>query len=88
MVPLPFWTCAAAGPAAPIVTTSAVTEEEEPIPDPWTLEDLFEHLIDLVIDGGYVFPEPSTVVDLTGDVPELIREGKGDLSDYPGIDIV
>lgn len=73
---------------SPIVTTSAVTEEGDLIADPWTLEDLFGHLVDLVVDGGYVFPESSTVLDLSGEVPELIREGKGEIGDQRGIEIV
>lgn len=72
----------------PLVTTSAVTDEGEPIADPWTLEDLYDHLVDLVIDGGYVTPEPSTVIDLTGDVPELVRQGKGQLDGQRHIDLV
>jgi tRNA A37 threonylcarbamoyladenosine synthetase subunit TsaC/SUA5/YrdC len=34
--------------------------------------------LDLVIDGGYCGAEPTTVVDLTGDEPEVRRLGKGD----------
>lgn len=73
---------------SPIVTTSAMTEEGDLIPDPWTLEDLFGHLIDIVVDGGYVFPESSTVLDLTGEVAELVREGKGEIGDQRGIEVV
>jgi tRNA A37 threonylcarbamoyladenosine synthetase subunit TsaC/SUA5/YrdC len=42
------------------------------------VEDLFGAQIDLIIDGGEVYPEPSTVVSLLGDTPEIFREGKGD----------
>lgn len=65
----------------PIATTSATLPDGELIPDPWTLEDLFGHAIDLVIDGGYLFPEPTTVIDFTEDLPRLIRQGKGELGD-------
>lgn len=73
---------------SPVVTTSAVTEEGDLIPDPWTLEDLFGHVLDLVIDGGYVEPASSTVLDLSGETPELVREGKGDVENQRGIEIL
>ncbi|MFB6374637.1 MAG: L-threonylcarbamoyladenylate synthase, partial [Bradymonadaceae bacterium] len=72
----------------PIATTSAMTDEQELIADPWTLEDLYEHIIDIVIDGGYVFPEPSTVIDLSGEFPVLVREGKGDIEGFEFVDVV
>ena len=72
----------------PIATTSAVTDDGELIADPWTLDDLYEHIIDRVVDGGYVFPEPSTVIDLSGDFPALIREGKGSLEGFEFIEVV
>ena len=65
----------------PIATTSATSPDGELIPDPWTLNDLFGHAIDIIIDGGYLFPEPTTVIDFTEDLPRLIRAGKGDLHD-------
>jgi len=72
----------------PVVTTSAMTEEGDLIADPWTLEELFGHLLEIVVDGGYVFPDSSTVLDLSGEVPKLVREGKGDIGDRPGIEVV
>jgi len=66
----------------PIATTSATTPEGELIPDPWSLEDLYGHAIDAVIDGGYLFPEPSTVIDFTTDVPTLLRLGKGSVEGF------
>ncbi|MBU1936013.1 Sua5/YciO/YrdC/YwlC family protein, partial [bacterium] len=38
------------------------------------------HAIDLVLDSGILISEPSTVVDLTGEEPEILRVGKGDPS--------
>ena len=67
----------------PIATTSASYPgpEGELIADPWTLQDMFGHQIDLVIDGGFLFPEPTTVIDFTQDVPHLIRSGKGSVAE-------
>lgn len=48
-------------------------------------EEIREHLanqVDLVIDGGPVGLEPTTVIDLTGDTPVLVRRGKGDIQPF------
>ncbi len=65
----------------PIVSTSIKDEDEviEYTTDPELIYEKWEHLVDLVIDGGYGGNIPSTVIDLTGDEPEVIREGKGTL---------
>lgn len=47
--------------------------------DPELIFERYEYLVDLVIDGGSGGLEPSTVVDCTGDAPEIIRQGAGDL---------
>ena len=47
--------------------------------DPAEIESNFSDRVSLVIDGGYSDVYPSTVVDCTGEVPEVIREGKGNL---------
>jgi tRNA threonylcarbamoyl adenosine modification protein (Sua5/YciO/YrdC/YwlC family) len=72
----------------PIATTSATLADGELIPDPWTIEDLYGHAIDMVIDGGYLFPEPSTVIDFTTDYPTLIRQGKGELADFDFVELI
>jgi tRNA threonylcarbamoyl adenosine modification protein (Sua5/YciO/YrdC/YwlC family) len=41
------------------------------------IRDVLEHQLDLVIDSGNCGIEPTTVIDLTGDVPRLVREGMG-----------
>lgn len=48
--------------------------------DPTVIHDEFGKLVDVVIDAGPGTFEPSTVVDLTGDEPEVLREGKGVLN--------
>lgn len=52
--------------------------EELPLTDPYEIRDRLESHVDLIIDGGYCGLEPSTVVDFTGDVPVLVRQGQGD----------
>jgi len=65
----------------PVLTTSALLEKgTEPPQDGYDVNDLFGNQIDLIIDGGQILPEPSTVVSLIDDQPEILREGKGDVS--------
>ncbi len=54
------------------------TRAEAPLSEPEAIKDLLGNQIDLIIDGGNCGHEPTTVVDLTGDYPIIIREGKGD----------
>ena len=65
----------------PIVSTSIYDEDEivEYTTDPELIYEKWGNLVDLIIDGGYGGNIPSTVINLCGDEPELIREGKGSL---------
>ena len=56
--------------------------EEYPMTDPYDIRETLEHQVDLVIDGGYCGLEPTTVVDLTEETPQLVRQGKGDFSTF------
>ncbi len=51
--------------------------DEEALTDPYEIRERLEHLVDLVIDGGWCGTEPTTVIDMTDGI-ELIRRGKGD----------
>lgn len=53
---------------------------EMPLTEPHEMRDILGHAVDLVIDGGHCGFEPTTVLDLTGPVPEVVRAGKGDVS--------
>ncbi|QEY26961.1 L-threonylcarbamoyladenylate synthase [Neisseria zalophi] len=59
--------------------TLMLPEDSEPLTDPYEIRERLEHVVDLVIDGGWCGTEPTTVIDMTDGV-ELIREGKGDKS--------
>lgn len=61
-------------------STLILPGDEMPLTDPYEMRQALEHDVDLVIDGGYCGIEPTTVVDLEGDVPEVVRAGKGDAS--------
>ncbi len=64
----------------PIISTSVYKPDEGLYNDPAGIEERFGKLIDLVIDGGVIVAEHSSMVDLTGDFPKVIRKGKGDVS--------
>jgi tRNA A37 threonylcarbamoyladenosine synthetase subunit TsaC/SUA5/YrdC len=49
--------------------------------DAHDIKDKLGHGLDLILDGGYQPDEPSTVIDLTGPQPRVVRQGKGDASD-------
>ena len=62
----------------PILTGSVTAGEEEPrLEDPDELERLYRGRIEVVIDGGAVWPEPSTVLRDIGNELEVLREGQG-----------
>ena len=62
------------GLGRPIISTSINLEE------PSIIHDTYSSLVDAVIDGGVISYEPSTVVSLVDDNPEIIREGKGEIN--------
>lgn len=66
----------------PIVSTSLPEEDAPPPADPYDIDLLFGNRVDLVIDGGPIFSDPSSLIDLTGDYPEILREGKGDVTPF------
>lgn len=59
-------------------TTLILPGAEAPLIEPQAIRDLLGQHIDLVVDGGHCGLEPTTVVDLTGDKPKVLRKGKGD----------
>lgn len=65
----------------PIVSTSIRDEDEllEYTTDPELIHEKWDHLVDIIIDGGYGGNQPSTVIDLSNDPPLVLREGKGSL---------
>lgn len=68
------------GLGVPIVTTSANLSGEDPVGDPLEIKDQFGHALDMIVDGGLLATDVSSVVSLVGDRIELLREGAGDIS--------
>lgn len=68
---------------APLMSTTLILPGAEfPLSEPEAIRDVLGSQVDLIIDGGNVGNEPTTVVDLTGNYPELIRVGGGDPSPF------
>jgi tRNA threonylcarbamoyl adenosine modification protein (Sua5/YciO/YrdC/YwlC family) len=61
----------------PLLSTTLPGEMVEDYTDPELMYENFDKLVDVVVDGGMGGMEVSTMVDLTGEEPELIRQGKG-----------
>lgn len=70
---------------APIMsTTLQLPRDSTPMTDPYEIRQLLESQLELVIDGGYRDIEPTTVVSLLEEVPEIWREGKGSVDIFTG----
>ena len=63
----------------PVLNTSAQLEDaEDPVRNAFDAEESFGRRVDLIIDAGEIVPEPSTVISLLEDPPQVLRRGKGD----------
>ncbi len=63
----------------PLMSVSLILPgETEPLNDPYEMRDQLEHLVDLIIDGGFGGGEASTVIALTDEDPVVVRVGCGD----------
>lgn len=64
---------------APILSSTLLLPGDEfPLTDPEEIRERLEHQVDLVIEAGHCGAELTTVINLAGGTPELIRAGKGD----------
>ena len=68
----------------PIISSTAARSGEEPDPDPREIENRFPQ-VELILDAGPGGLEPTSVIDLTGDVPEIIRAGAGDVTPFEDV---
>ena len=67
---------------SPVISTSVKDEAGELLSDPRVIEELFGKRVDMIIDGGIIAAEPSSVVSLLPEGVEVIRTGKGDVSAF------
>ncbi|TAL54805.1 L-threonylcarbamoyladenylate synthase [Pandoraea sp.] len=65
-----------------LASTLIMPGEQDPLNDAEEIRARLEHQVELVIDGGACPLEPSTVIDLTGDTPALVRAGRGSVAPF------
>jgi tRNA threonylcarbamoyl adenosine modification protein (Sua5/YciO/YrdC/YwlC family) len=63
-------------------STLLLPGHEQPLTQGWEIKEELDHTVDAVIDSGECGIEPTTVVDLSGDEPEIVRKGAGDASRF------
>ena len=66
----------------PILSTSIFAEEDEMLTDPRDLDDIWGSRVGAIVSGGIMVRSMSSVVDLTGPEPEVLREGIGDVTPW------
>lgn len=67
----------------PILSTTLILPGlDDPLNDAHEIRDALEHQLDVILDGGACGIAPTTVIDLSGDVPTLVRRGKGDSTSF------
>lgn len=68
-----------------LTTTLQLPDDEAPLTEGWEIQDRLDDQIELILDAGHCGTEPTTVIDLTGPNPELVRRGRGPLAVF-GLD--
>jgi tRNA threonylcarbamoyl adenosine modification protein (Sua5/YciO/YrdC/YwlC family) len=65
----------------PILSSTLILPgDERPLDDMYDIREHMAHCVDLIIDGGACGDEPTTVVDMTAEPPQVLRRGRGDTS--------
>ena len=65
-----------------LTTTLQLPGDEAPLTEGWEIQDRLDDLVELILDAGHCGTEPTTVIDLTGKSPELVRVGRGSLAPF------
>jgi tRNA threonylcarbamoyl adenosine modification protein (Sua5/YciO/YrdC/YwlC family) len=65
-----------------LTSTLMLPGDEAPLTEGWEIQDRLDDHVDLILDGGHCGTEPTTVVDLTGILPTLVRAGRGPLAPF------
>lgn len=67
----------------PLMSTSLIMPGEDlPLTDPYDIRATLEHHVDLIIDGGYCGMEATSVINMTNEIPEIVRVGMGDVTPF------
>ncbi|MDH5408102.1 MAG: L-threonylcarbamoyladenylate synthase [Gammaproteobacteria bacterium] len=65
-------------------TTLILPNQDMPLTEAEDIRDELERQLDLIIDGGHCGIDPTTVVDMTGPIPQIARAGRGDTTPFEG----
>ena len=65
-----------------LTTTLQLPGDDEPLTEGWEIQDRLEDQLEFILDAGHCGTEPTTIIDLTGSSPELIRAGRGSLTPF------
>ncbi|MBM0275375.1 L-threonylcarbamoyladenylate synthase [Micromonospora tarensis] len=69
--------------AEPLVSSTLVLPgDDEPMTQGWEIKERLDHQLDAVLDAGDCGRDPTTVIDLSGPEPEILRRGAGDVSRF------
>lgn len=67
----------------PLLTSTLILPgDESPLTEGWEIQERLDEQIDLILDGGHCGTEPTSVIDLTGSLPVLLRAGRGALAPF------
>lgn len=73
------------GLGEPLMSSTLILPgDDAPLTDPEEMRTRLEHQVELVMDGGPCGLEPTTVVDLSGETPKVLRAGRGDVAPFGG----
>jgi tRNA threonylcarbamoyl adenosine modification protein (Sua5/YciO/YrdC/YwlC family) len=65
-----------------VSSTLLLPGDEEPMTQGWDIKERLDHVVDAVIDSGDCGTTPTTVIDFSGDEPEIVRRGAGDTARF------
>ena len=65
-----------------LTTTLMLPGDETPLTEGWEIQDRLDGQLELILDGGHCGIEPTTVIDLTGGTPVLVRSGRGSVTPF------
>ncbi|KAB2922001.1 MAG: threonylcarbamoyl-AMP synthase [Dechloromonas sp.] len=68
-----------------LTTTLQLPGDEQPLTEGWEIQDRLDDHLELILDAGACSTVPTTIIDLTGSAPELVRAGRGALAPF-GLD--
>ena len=65
-----------------LTTTLQLPGDDGPLTEGWEIQDRLDGRLELILDGGHCGTEPTTIIDLTGGAPALVRAGRGSLDPF------